>query len=143
MVYTHTLSSYSFIYIYMCVCVCMCLVIVVIIIFIRIIFIYRLRASIRNLFLLNSWKIKWVSIMIYSFSAVINYETRRMNVGDGQLGITLLYSGSLVSFTGGFNQVFFKYYRNNELILTFTRFSMTLVTGWQYSIVPKGYTLTN
>ena len=81
--------------------------------------------------------------MIYYFSAVINYETKRMNVGDGQLGITLLYSGSLVSFTGNFNQVFFQYYRNNELILTFTRFSMTLVTGWQYNIVPKGYTLTN
>ena len=81
--------------------------------------------------------------MIYSFAAVINYETRRMNVGDGQLGITLLYSGSLVSFTGNFNQVFFQYYQNNELILTFTRFSMTLVTGWQYNIVPKGYTLTN
>ena len=66
--------------------------------------------------------------MIYSFAAVINYETRRMNVGDGQLGITLLYSCSLVSFTGDFNQVLFQYYRNNGLILTFTRFTMTLVT---------------
>ena len=67
--------------------------------------------------------------MIYYFSAVINYETKRMNVGDGQLGITLLYSGSLVSFTDDFNQVLFQYYRKNGLILTFTRFTMILVTG--------------
>ena len=81
--------------------------------------------------------------MIYSFAAVINYETRRMNVGDDQLGITLLYSGSLVSFAGDFNQVLFQYYRNNGLILFFTRFTMTLVTGWQYNIVPKRYILTD
>ena len=81
--------------------------------------------------------------MIYSFAAVINYETRRMNVGDDQLGITLLYLGSLVSFAGDFNQVLFLYYRNNGLTLFFTRFTMTLVTGWQYNIVPKRYILTD